>query len=174
MSRGTGQLRRQIGHIPDTSAVGNVSWNSKKLLIRSRPRNRFSIIICIQNQICSSSALVNWHDDSGAFGVLINVVREIDEGLEVILDCRLRVDDETAPQPVVVEGCELEAGYDAEIVVSTFQDSEEIWVVRLAGGGDTAVGKDHFKFEDIVANQAVLWGEIADAAAQGQSANTDC
>jgi hypothetical protein len=64
---------------------------------------------------------------------------------------------------LIFEGCD-----DSEIAASTAQAPEEVRVLRGAGGQEATVGRDHIGRDEIVDGQAVLAGEPAEAAPEGE------
>lgn len=115
----TGKLLGEIAHVADTSGIGDVAGNSQELSKARGVEDRLGVLVRVQDEIGTDSALVDGHDDSGVLGVLVDGVNEVDEGLEVVLHglAGLGVDDETTPHAVVVEGAELDVGNDTAALV---------------------------------------------------------
>ena len=65
-----------------------------------------------------------------------------------------------------VEGCD-----DAEVPAAAAQRPEEIGVLVLIGPDDTSVGEDDLCREHVVARQTTAPREVADAAAERESAD---
>ena len=63
----------------------------------------------------------------------------------------------------------LERRHHAEIAAAAADGPEQIRVLSLAGGDERPVGQDHVRFEQVVDRETVLAGEIAGAAAQGET-----
>lgn len=67
---------------------------------------------------------------------------------------------------------ELELGHDAEVAAAPTQTPVEVRVLGLARADHAAVGKDHLERGNVVAGEAVLSGEPAHPAAEGEAADT--
>src|SRR5204863_7998218 len=63
----------------------------------------------------------------------------------------------------------FERGDDAEVAASPAQGPEEVLVLLLTGEHDLAVGRDDLGGQQVVAGEAVLPREVADAAAQREA-----
>ncbi len=74
------------------------------------------------------------------------------------------VSDRATPEFALLEGFDVEAGDDAEVVGATFQRAEEIGIRGFVGVDYFAVGEDEFVVKDIVAEKAVTGGEERDAS----------
>lgn len=117
--------------------------------------------------------MICYNDYSGTFDVLLNIVGEVHKRLELCFDSRDWIRDKATPQALVRESPELEAGDYAKVVVSTFQHSEEVRIGRLRGVSDTAIGEYYLKVQDVVANEAMLWREVRNAATKRETAYSD-
>ena len=78
---------------------------------------------------------------------------------------------EEEPHVHVLDGVqlELEGGDDAEVAATPAQRPEQVRVLVLAGGPDLPVGGDHLGGDQVVHREPVAAGQVADAAAEGQS-----
>ena len=63
-------------------------------------------------------------------------------------------------------GAEEEAGHDAEISAAAAQRPQEVGVLRLGSGDETAVGQNQVRFEQIIRREPVLAAEVTVTAAQ--------
>ena len=81
----------------------------------------------------------------------------------------------SAPPKIVADRVEpeLEAGHDAEVAATAAHGPEQVGVLGLARRDDAAVGGDDLDRHEGVDGQAVLAGEPADAATQGQAGDAD-
>ena len=67
---------------------------------------------------------------------------------------------------------ELEGRDDAEVAAAAADRPVEVGVVLLAGDVEGPVAGDHVGAEQVVERETEPAGEVADAAAQGQAADT--
>ena len=75
-----------------------------------------------------------------------------------------QVVDRTAPDFALGKCAQVEAGDDAEVVAPAFKGEVEVGVGFGVGIDDAAVSQDDFVVDDVVADEAVAWGEIGYAA----------
>jgi hypothetical protein len=74
------------------------------------------------------------------------------------------------PRPRRVQG-KLELGHHAEVAAPAAQRPVQVRMLGAAGRHQPPVGGHHLAGDDVVAGQAVLAGEPAHAAAEGQPAD---
>ena len=69
---------------------------------------------------------------------------------------------------------DIERGDDAEVPATAAQRPEQVRVLGLAGGDEAAVGEHDVRGQQIVHRQAVLAGQVAVAAAEGEASDARC
>ena len=83
------------------------------------------------------------------------------------------VEDETAEHDGTdwMQG-EFESGDDPEVAAAAPERPEQLRILRLGGVHDRSVGGYHFNGEEVVAGEPVFADQVAEAAAQGEAADT--
>lgn len=69
---------------------------------------------------------------------------------------------------------EVERGDDAEVPATAAQRPEQVRVLGLARGDETAVGEHDVRGQQIVHRQTVLAGQVAVTAAEGEASDARC
>ena len=163
----------QIGHVCHRSSVRDIARNRKELVECRWSHYRLRVVIRDQYKISTSVRLIYWHHNCGRLGVLLDVVREVDQRLEVILDRGLWIDDKATPHAIIFESPEMDLGHNSEIVVSALQNREEIRVINRTCCDNAPVGENNLELQDVIANHALLRTEIGNTAAECQAADAN-
>lgn len=91
--------------------------------------------------------------DPRRIGVILDVIRELDYGFDLLGSRRVLVDRDTTPKMRVVNRLELVFGDDSEVVRSTLERLEQVAVLLNVGVDDAPTGQNKFIVDNVVAGK---------------------
>ena len=81
--------------------------------------------------------------------ILFDIIRELNEGFDLLWYCRVVVKSDPTPEQWLFEGHNVKSRYYCEIVLTSFESDEQICICLVVGLYDFSASKDDLGFRQL-------------------------